>query len=223
MTAPPLRVLYEDNHLLAVYKPPGLSVQKDASGEPSLQDLARGWIAKAGNKPGNVYLGIVHRLDKPVAGVVLLARTSKAAARLSALFRDRKVDKVYRAVVKGTFPEPRGRLTHYLKKEKSLKATVFPRPTPGAQVADLEYQVIEGGRDSSLLEIRLFTGRFHQIRAQLAFAGHSILGDVKYRAPEPLPERNIALYACRLAFDHPITGERISIEADPPGFWPGVS
>lgn len=220
LSAPPLKILYQDNHLIAVYKPHGLATQADTAGGPSLLDQTKQWIKTEHNKPGNVFLGLVHRLDKPVAGVVLFAKTSKAASRLSKQFRERVTQKIYRAAINGTPNQADGSLVHYLRKENSLKATVFPRPTPGAKKAVLSYALIEKLSNASILEVTLETGRFHQIRAQLAFMGNPILGDIKYGAPFPLPDRQIALYAQKLIIQHPISGEEITLESQPPPGWP---
>ncbi|MBI4382741.1 MAG: RluA family pseudouridine synthase [Nitrospinae bacterium] len=265
---PPLEILYLDNHLIAVNKPFGLATQSEGKGEPSLLEWTRAWIKEEFQKPGTVYLGMVHRLDQPVAGVALFARTSKAASRLSAQFRERSTKKLYRAVVEGRIDPPAGRLTAYIRKEKNRKATVFPRPAPDAKEAELVYRTIEslepgkrpeatppgacpasvtlgsmgstritrntsrepsesghsapGRSPASVVEVEPLTGRFHQIRAQLAFAGHPIVGDVKYGAARPLPERHIALYSFRLVFRHPVTGEETAVEAPEPPGWPFV-
>lgn len=216
----PLKVLYEDNHLIAVCKPNGLATQSDRAGGPSLLDQTKNWLKTEHNKPGNVFLGLVHRLDQPVSGVVLFAKTSKAASRLSKQFRERTTRKIYRAIVKGAPRQASGELVHYLRKENSLKATVFPRPTADAKKAELSYLVTKTFAHGSLLEVTLKTGRFHQIRAQLAFIGHPILGDVKYGAPHPLPGQQIALYAWKLVVQHPISKEEISFESPPPPGWP---
>ena len=222
MTAlsPPLTILYQDNHLIAVYKPPGLATQADKACGPSLLDQTKKWIKAEYNKPGNVFLGLVHRLDQPVAGVVLFAKTSKAASRLSQQFRERTTRKIYRAIVIRTPEKASGELVHYLRKENSLKATVFPRPAPNAKKAELSYTVTETLPHGSLLDVTLKTGRFHQIRAQLAFIGHPILGDVKYGAPYPLPGRQIALYAWKLVIQHPVSRKEIALESPPPPGWP---
>ncbi len=219
MTAPPLKILFQDNHLIAVYKPAGLLTQSDQSAEPSLLEQVRYWIKSEYDKPGNVYLGLVHRLDRPVAGVVLFAKTSKAASRLSEQIRERKAGKFYRAIVEGTPDPPGSELIHYLRKQRSLKATVFPRETPDAKRAELSYRVLESANGKSHLEILLKTGRFHQIRAQLAFIGHPIVGDVKYGAAAPLPEGRIALYAQKLIVQHPVTKESLTLESPSPPEW----
>lgn len=215
-----LHILHVDNHLIAVHKPAGKLTQSDVRGAPNLLDQTRDWIKREFNKPGKVYLGLVHRLDRPVAGIVVFARTSKAASRLSEQFRDNTARKVYRACVEGVPKKTTGRLVHYLRKEKSMKATVFPRPTPDAKQAELTYTVLEERGETSILEVELHTGRFHQIRAQLAFIGHPIVGDIKYRAKTLLPENRIALCAHRLIIQHPTTGETLTLESPPPKGWP---
>lgn len=216
-------ILFLDNHLIAVYKPFGMLTQSDKTGVPSLWDETRYWIKKEFNKPGNVYLGLVHRLDQPVAGVVVFARTSKAAARLSQQFRERTTQKVYRAVVEGRWKHPEGELVHFIRKEKTRKSTVFPRQTEGAKRAELACKVVRLFPENTLLEVELKTGRFHQIRAQLAFLGYPIKGDVKYGASCPLPQKQIALFAWKLIFDHPISKEKITIESPEPPGWPFIS
>ncbi len=183
-------------------------------------DQVKDWIKTEYKKPGKVFLGLVHRLDRPVSGVVVFGRTSKGSSRLSEQFRQKTTKKIYRALVEGT-PEPQqASLTHYLRKEKSLKATVFPRPTPDAKEALLDYEVIETSGTTSQLDIHLHTGRFHQIRAQLAFIGHPIVGDKKYGASSMLPEGRIALHARRMVFHHPTSKEEIVIDCLPPQDWP---
>ncbi len=217
-----LKILFIDNHLIAVHKPAGLLVQGDSSGEPSLLDLTKEWLKNKFNKPGNVYLGLLHRIDRPVSGVVLFARTSKAASRISHQFREREVRKIYRAVAQGKLLPESGKLEHYLKKERSLKATVFPKPAPHAQRAELSYRTLQILDKACILEIELMTGRFHQIRAQLAFSGCPILGDLKYRSTVKLRDNRIALFARSLEFAHPVSGEPMCIVADPPRGWPFI-
>lgn len=201
-------------------KPPGIATQSDSAEGPSLFDQTKQWIKTEGKKPGNVFLGLVHRLDQPVSGVLLFAKTSKAASRLSKQFRDRTPQKIYRAIVTGSPKQATGTLIHYLRKEISLKATVFPRSAPNAKRAELSYIIVESLANGSLLDVTLHTGRFHQIRAQWAFTGHPILGDVKYGAPYPLPGQQIALYARKLVIQHPISKEELSLESPPPPGWP---
>lgn len=223
MTSPQeevLSILYLDSHLIAVCKPAGMLTQADESGDESLMDQVKAWIKTEFNKPGNVFLGLIHRLDRNVSGVLLFARTSKGASRLSEQFRDKTTEKFYRAIVEGQPEQEQASLYHHLRKEKTLKSTVFPRQGKDTQYAELEYKTLKIYASTRLLEIKLHTGRFHQIRAQLAFIGHPILGDKKYGAKTPLPERQIALYAHRLIFKHPISKEKVCIESPPPPFWP---
>ncbi len=221
MTEAPLEILYEDNHLLAVNKPAGLLCQGDASGDPTILEMARAYLKQRYAKPGNVYLGLVHRLDRPVAGALVLARTSKAAARISAALRDGRVQKIYHAVVAG-IPEPaQGRLTHHLRKiSRQRRSRVAPPTATGAREAVLDYRVIGQRAGASLIEVALQTGRGHQIRVQLAAVGCPILGDLKYGAPTALPGGAIALYARFLGFEHPTQAQRVEIVAPPPQGWP---
>ena len=219
MTHPIDRIIFIDNHLIAVTKPAGLLTQPDRNTDESLIDQTRQWIKEKYNKPNNIFLGLVHRLDRNVSGVVLFASTSKAASRLSKQFREGTPKKHYRAIVLGKLKEEHTTLVHYLRKEKSLRATVFPRETPTAKRSELSYEVINSLENKSLLEVSLSTGRFHQIRAQMAFIGHPIIGDVKYGAPEPLPNQEIALYAHKLVFSHPVSNEEITLTAPEPKTW----
>jgi 23S rRNA pseudouridine1911/1915/1917 synthase len=194
--------------------------QSDKFGEASLMDMVKGWIKTEYKKPGKVFLGLVHRLDRNVSGVVMFARTSKGASRISEQFRQKTTKKIYRALVEGT-PEPQqASLRHYLRKEKSFKATVFPRATINAKEALLNYVVIENFADTSLIEIRLYTGRFHQIRAQLSVIGHPIVGDKKYGASSALPLERIALHAQSMTLKHPTSKEEIVIDCPLPEDWP---
>ena len=219
MTCPTLNIIYLDNHLLAIIKPAGLLTQTDHTGVESLLEKVRQWVKKEYNRPGNIFLGLVHRLDRNVSGVILFARTSKAASRLSKQFREELPKKIYRAIVPGKPGEERTTLLHYLRKEKTLKATVFPRETNSAKRSDLSYQVIHSLEKNSLVEVTLSTGRFHQIRAQMAFTGHPVMGDVKYGAPNTLLNQVIALYACKLVFNHPTSNKEITLAVPEPEYW----
>lgn len=216
-----LTVLYQDNHLLAVHKPAGLLVQGDRSGDPCLVDVAKAWLKETCGKPGNVYLGLVHRLDRNVSGVVMLARTSKAAGRLSAAFRDGTVTKHYLAVVLGTPPADAGELTAWLAGEGDAQGVTraAATPFPGAREAVLRYAVRERSGGLSLVDVEPVTGRRHQIRAQLALVGCPLLGDVKYGAPDRLPDRRLALHAWRLELDHPVGGAPLTITAPTDATW----
>lgn len=215
-----LEVLYEDNHLLAVLKPPGVATMGAQAGRETLLDRAKEYVARRYNKPGNVYLGVVSRLDAPVSGVVLFARTSKAAARLSEAFRERRVDKKYVALVEGAVSPAVQTLKHYLRKdERRRRMHVTTASAQGASLAELSLEVLAVFEDRSLVLVRPATGRKHQIRVQLAKIGAPIVGDAKYGAREAFP-RGVALHAWRLELDHPVRGERVRLQAPPPSHWP---
>lgn len=180
-----VQVLYEDNHIIAVYKPAGMLVQGDHSGDPTVMDEVKYYLKQKYNKPGNVFLGMVHRLDRPVSGIVLFAKTSKGASRLSEQFRSHTIQKIYHAVVIGEPKEPKATLVHYLKKDTDKNfVRVYATPVPDALRAELDYEVLESQNGHSLVKIQLKTGRSHQIRSQLSYIGCPIVGDVKYGAPE---------------------------------------
>lgn len=219
MAGPSLRVLYEDNHLLAVAKPAGLSTMGAAPGVESLVDRAKAYLADKYHKPGAVYLGVVSRLDAPTTGVLLLARTSKAAARLTEAFRSRRVEKVYLATVAGAPPEAGGQVVHYLAKDdRNARVYATHADAPGAKRAELAYRVLLSSGGRSLLEVRPTTGRKHQIRVQLAKLGFPILGDTKYGG-EPTAGPGIALHAWRLALEHPVRREPMELVCPPDGGW----
>ena len=214
-----LDVLYEDNHLLVVNKPAGLATMGVAADKPSLLTVAKEYIKTRYNKPGNVYLGILSRLDAPVTGVVLLARTSKAARRLTEQFRTRAVEKVYWALVEGLVKPPEGQLVNWVAPDKRHRRMHIVGPTmDGAQEARLGYRRLASADKASLVEVILETGRKHQIRLQLAERGFPILGDRKYGSVRPWP-KGIALHARRLTVTHPTTGEELTFEATPPEPW----
>lgn len=217
-----LDVLHEDNHLLVVNKPAGLLTQGDRSGDPTLLEAARDYLRVKYAKPGNVYVGMVHRLDRNVSGVVVLARTSKAAGRLGGQFRDGTVTKIYWAVVHGVPDPASGELRSWLAGEGDRRGVTraAAEPFAGAKEALLRYHVGDSARDRALVEVRPVTGRRHQIRAQFALAGHPLLGDVKYGAPERFSGHRIALHAYRLEIAHPVGGRPLAIETAPPGDWP---
>jgi 23S rRNA pseudouridine1911/1915/1917 synthase len=212
-------VLYEDNHLLALYKPSGLVVQRDYKNRANLLDLSKMWIKERYCKPGNVFIGMVHRLDGPVAGVLVLARTSKAAARLSAQFREKRVDKRYLAVVEGRPPGDEGLLEHYLERQGRKSRVVDPN-TSGGKMARLRFHLLAHSKGRSLLDVALETGRRHQIRTQLAASGCPILGDVRYGAQRPMAYGRIALLSRHLVFDHPTRTVRIHLKCPAPYGWP---
>lgn len=213
-------VLYADNHLLALYKPAGLPVQGDDSGDISLLDTGKQWIKGKYGKPGNVFLGLVHRLDRPVAGVVLFCRTSKAAARISEQFRSKTARKTYLAVLQGQLKQPSGELLHYIQRIPNKSSRIISHPAASAAQARLRYRKKDESENASLVEIDLKTGRHHQIRAQFSHIGHPVIGDLRYGAAAPLPEKQIALFAVCLEISHPISGEKIRIESPLPCGWP---
>lgn len=224
MSASEPTILHEDNHLLAVVKPAGLLVQGDRSGDPTLLEVCKAYLKAKYDKQGNVYLGLVHRLDRPVSGVVLLARTSKAASRLSAQFRARSVRKTYLAVVEGAPPALRGTLAHHLadRADAQGRTRCADALFTGSREGRLDYRVLSADPRRSVLLVEPATGRRHQIRAQLAAAGCPVAGDLKYGAPVGLPDRSIALHAWRLQCAHPVGGAPVSFEAPPPRHepWP---
>lgn len=215
-------IIFEDNHLLVVNKSAGVLVQGDITGDVPLVDLCKKYIKEKYHKPGEVYLGVVHRLDRPVSGVIVLARTSKALERMNELFREKETTKTYYAIVKKRPPLPEDVLIHWLQKdEKKNKTTVFRKETKGALRSELSYKVLGTALDHWLLEVNPVTGRPHQIRAQLASMGCVIAGDVKYGADKPNEDGSIYLHARRLKFVHPVKKENVTFEAPPPaiGMW----
>jgi 23S rRNA pseudouridine1911/1915/1917 synthase len=214
-----VRILYEDNHLLAVEKPPGLPTMGTEPGTETLLDRAKAYIADKYQKPGNVYLGIVSRLDAPVTGLVLIARTSKAAARLTEAFSSRNVEKTYLAIVEGEPPEESDTIQHFLRKdERHRKVHVTSGGAEGAQLAVLSYKLLGSSAGLSLVEVKLHTGRKHQIRVQLAKIGCPVLGDQKYGAQRKFPA-GIALHSWRLAIEHPVQHTPLALECAPPASW----
>jgi 23S rRNA pseudouridine1911/1915/1917 synthase len=217
-----LDVLYEDNHCIAVVKPARVLTAGDRTGDVSLLDMVREYLKEKYNKPGNVFVGLVHRLDRPVSGVVLFARTSKAAARLSEQFRERTVTKVYRAIVEGKVGEPSGEFVDWLVKNERTNVVRSAAPnSESARESRLRFRRVESSRGLTLLEITPATGRSHQIRVQLAVRGHPIYGDGKYGAKHSL-QGTIALHAARLTFDHPTRHEPVTVSAPDPATWRGL-
>ncbi len=213
-----IEVLYEDNHLIAVNKKPSDLAQGDKTGDSSLDREVKKYIAEKYGKPGDVFLGVVHRLDRPVGGVVLFARTSKALKRLNEMFYHRQVRKVYLAIVRERPPSDEDTLLHYLKKnEKQNKTYVYDSQVKGTKEASLSYRIAGRSERYYLLEIELHSGRHHQIRAQLAKIGCPVKGDLKYGFPRSNEDGNISLFARRLEFIHPVKNEKLSITAPFPG------
>ncbi len=210
------RVLYEDNHLIIVNKRAKEPVQADVSGDKALQDMVRDYIRVKKQKTGNVFCGLVHRIDRPVSGAVILTKTSKALSRMIQIVKDRNIDKIYWAIVEGC-PDPvQGKLVNYLiKNEAKNRTTVYDEEHEGCQRAELDYEVLVKTDRYSLVEVKLMTGRHHQIRAQLSHIGCPIKGDLKYGARRSNEDGSISLHARRLRFEHPVSHIIIDVVAPP--------
>ncbi len=216
-TAKNLNILYEDNHIIIVNKRTGDLVQGDKTGDAPLSDLLKAYIKEKYNKPGNVYLGVVHRLDRPTTGIVIFAKTSKALERLNKMLREKTIDKTYWAIVKNKPSKTEDTLVNYLKKNpKNNKATVFNKETKDSKKAILSYKLIKSLDNYHLLEIDLETGRHHQIRAQLSNINCPIKGDLKYGFPRSNKDAGIHLHARRIQFTHPVSKVKMDIEAPTP-------
>jgi 23S rRNA pseudouridine1911/1915/1917 synthase len=212
-----MEVIYEDNHLIAVNKNCHEIVQGDKTGDTPLSDMLKAWLKEKYAKPGNVFVGVAHRLDRPVTGVVLFAKTSKALARINELFRQGKIEKTYWAITKNCSAEPEGELKHWIvRDEKQNKSVAFDTEKPNAQQAILHYRLLSKSERYCLLEIDLKTGRHHQIRCQLSKIGCPVKGDLKYGAERSNPNGGISLHAHRLAFIHPVSQQPVEIIAPVP-------
>ena len=212
-----MTVLYEDNHIIVVNKSPGEIVQGDKTGDKPLSDIVREYLKEKYQKPGNVFCGVTHRLDRPTSGVVLFARTSKALSRLNEMFRNGEVDKTYWAIVKNKPPKEEDTLVHYLiKDEKNNKSTAYDSEKPHTKRAVLHYRLIAASQKYYLLEVSLETGRHHQIRCQLAKIGSPIKGDLKYGAERSNGDGSISLHARSIALIHPVSKLRIEVTAPVP-------
>lgn len=212
-----LQVLFEDNHIIIVNKRAGDIVQGDKTQDKPLSEVVKEYIKEKYNKPGNVFLGVVHRLDRPTSGIVIFARTSKALERLNKMLREKSIQKTYWAVVKSAPKKESGTLINFLKKNpKNNKSSVFQKEIAGSKRAVLHYQTIKKLDNYSLLEVDLETGRHHQIRAQLSFLGSPIKGDLKYGFPRSNKDGSIHLHARKIDFIHPVNKEKVSLSSPLP-------
>jgi len=212
----PLKILYEDNHLIAVYKPAGILVQGDKTGDVCLMDDVKEYLKIKYHKTGNVFLGLLHRLDRPVAGVVLFAKTSKGASRLSEQIRNHTIKKAYHVLVEGVPKKPKATLINWLTKdEQNNIVTIYNQEMSGAQYAELDYEIVQSNKINSIIKINLKTGRSHQIRAQLSNIGCPIVGDKKYGAKTPYKNGAIALCATSLTFETATGGEMKTVSIEP--------
>ena len=209
-----MKVVYEDNHVIIVHKESGEIVQGDKTGDKPLSETVKDYIRDKFHKPGNVFLGVVHRLDRPVAGLVVFARTSKALSRLNEMFRNGVVHKTYWAITKNAPAEPEGTLVNWIvRNEKQNKSYVYDKEVPNAKRAELKYRVIAHTENYHLIEVNLLTGRHHQIRCQLAHMGGVIKGDLKYGAPRSNPDGSISLLSHEVTFIHPVSKMEIKAES----------
>ena len=214
-----VKVLFEDNHIIVAIKPAGVLSQSDGSSDPDMLTILKAYIKEEYSKPGEVYLGLVHRLDRPVSGVMVFARTSKAASRLSEQIRTRKVEKIYRCVVKGIL-EGEGRLENFISKDEDKNiVTVIDKEKPGYKASYLDYRALASKDGLTMVEVKLGTGRSHQIRAQMAHKGYPLIGDQKYGDKDKRC-KDIALEAYKLSFEHPVKREFITFEAPIPSGYP---
>lgn len=212
-----MTVVYEDNHIIIVNKTASEIVQGDKTGDVPLSETVKQYLKEKYHKPGNVFIGVTHRLDRPVSGLVVFAKTSKALSRLNEMFKNSEVKKTYWAIVKQTPPETEGELVNYLvRNEKQNKSYAYDTERPGSKKAVLHYRLIARSDNYSLLEVDLKTGRHHQIRCQLAKMGCPIKGDLKYGFPRSNPDGSICLHARRVRFVHPVSKELIDVVAPVP-------
>lgn len=219
-----MKVVYEDNHIIVVNKTSSEIVQGDKTGDTPLSDIVKQYLKEKYNKPGNVFIGVTHRLDRPVSGLVVFAKTSKALSRLNEMFKNSAVRKTYWAIVKNRPEKDEGELVHFLvRNEKQNKSYAYDREVPHSKKAVLHYRVIGQSENYYLLEIDLKTGRHHQIRCQLAKMGCPIKGDLKYGFPRSNPDGSICLHARKVCFVHPVSKENIELEAPVPegNLWNG--
>lgn len=212
-----IAILYEDNHLIAVNKPSGILVQGDSTGDTPLVEITKQFIKKRDEKPGNVFLGVIHRIDRPTSGVVLFAKTSKALSRMNKMFAEKQVHKTYWTVVEGAVKAKEQRLEHYLVRNNKLnKSFVSAQKGDNTKKAIMHYKVLLRLKSYSLLKVTLETGRHHQIRVQLSHIQHSIKGDLKYNSKRSNRDQSISLLAKTLKFIHPVSGKEIEIDTELP-------
>ncbi len=219
-----MEVVYEDNHLIIVNKTASEIVQGDKTGDTPLSETVKAYLKEKYQKPGNVFIGVTHRLDRPVSGLVVFAKTGKALSRLNEMFRTGQVEKTYWAVVKNFPPSQEKILTHYMvRNEKQNKSYAYDKEVPNSKLAKLHYKLIGKSENYYLLEVNLMTGRHHQIRCQLAKIGCPIKGDLKYGAPRSNPDGSICLHARKVKLIHPVSKQFIEIEAPVPdnSLWHG--
>ena len=213
-------VLYEDNHLLIVNKAGGVLVQKDKNGDEALEDVLKIYLKEKYDKPGEVFLGVVHRLDRPVSGIVIFAKTSKALVRMNEMFRSREIEKTYWAMVMNLPKQKEGLLSNWLLRSKTKNMSkVYDKEVTNSLMAELKYNVMASSEKYHLLEIELMTGRHHQIRAQLAYIKSPIVGDLKYGFARSTPGGSIFLHAKKIKFIHPVKKEMMEIESEMPELW----
>lgn len=212
-----MQVVYEDNHIIIVYKQSGEIVQADKSGDAPLSDSVKRYLKEKYNKPGNVFLGVTHRLDRPVAGLVMFAKTSKALSRLNSMFRNGEVHKTYWAITRNAPAEPEGTLTDWLvRNERINKTFAYDHEVTGSKKSILIYRVLSHSDHYTMLEIKLLTGRHHQIRCQLSHMGCPIKGDLKYGAGRSNPDGGISLLSRRMEFEHPVSHKQVVVESPLP-------
>lgn len=223
---PETDILFEDNHIIAINKKPSQIVQGDKTGDIPLSEIIKQFIKEKYNKPGNVFLGVTHRIDRPVSGLVLFAKTDKALSRLNKMFQDKTITKTYLAIVENKPPKDKDTLIHYLKKNQSKNiTTAFNKEVPNSQYSELDYKLIKTLDNYFVLEINPKTGRPHQIRVQLASIGCSIKGDVKYKAKRGNNDKSICLHAYKINLIHPVSKEELTITAPLPNnsIWEAIS
>ena len=212
-----MTIVYEDNHIIVVNKTASEIVQGDKTGDEPLSERLKSYLKVKYNKPGNVFIGVTHRLDRPVSGLVVFAKTSKALSRLNAMFQTKEVKKTYWAIVTAAPPQEEGELMHYLvRNEKQNKSYAYDRERPESKRAILTYRLVSNSERLNLLHVEIMTGRHHQIRCQLAKMGCPIKGDLKYGAPRSNPDASICLHARQIRFIHPVSKEMINLTAPLP-------